>query len=57
MIKTTILHGKVVADSIKEKLSHEIADLLNQNIPLIEYAVDEAIQSGIEKFIFVVSPK
>ena len=32
MIKTTILYGKVVADSIKEKLSHEIAELLNQNI-------------------------
>ena len=32
MTKTSILHGKIVADSIKEKLSHEIVDLLNQNI-------------------------
>ena len=32
MTKTSILHGKIVADSIKEKLSHEIADLLNRNI-------------------------
>ena len=32
MTKTSILHGKIVADSIKEKLSHEIADLLNKNI-------------------------
>ena len=32
MTKTSILHGKIVADSIKEKLSHEITDLLNRNI-------------------------
>ena len=39
---------------VTKSVPKELLPILN--IPLIEYAVDEAIQSGIEKFIFVVSP-
>ena len=37
-----------------KSVAKELLPVLNR--PLIEYAVEEAINSGIEKFIFITSP-
>ena len=39
---------------ITKLVAKELLPILNK--PLIEYAVSEALKSGIEKFIFVTSP-